>query len=77
MSGNFPLAREQADAGVVPILLNLPGACSAMTGEAPLPEEFRWLLKLNETDGVSFNLGNVNSELLVLAAGVSGFPLKK
>jgi hypothetical protein len=68
---------EQADAGVVPILLNLLGSCKAMTGEAPLLEEFRLLLKLNDTDGVSFNLGKVNSEVLVLAAGVSGFPPKK
>jgi hypothetical protein len=77
VAGYFPLAMEQADAGVVPILLNLLGSCKAMTGEAPLLEEFRLLLKLNDTDGVSFNLGKVNSEVLVLAAGVSGFPPKK
>ncbi len=75
MAEYFPLPMEQADAGVVP--MNLPGSCNAMTGEAPLLEEFRLLLKLNDTDGVSFNLGNVNSEVLVLAAGVSGFPPKK
>lgn len=48
MAGNFPLAMEQAEAGVDPILLNLPGACNAITGEAPLlPVDVRLALKLN------------------------------
>ena len=47
MAGNFPLDMEQAEAGVDPILLNLPGACNAITGEAPFPVDVRLALKLN------------------------------
>jgi hypothetical protein len=48
MAGNFPLVMEQAEAGVDPLLLNLPGACNAITGEAPLlPVDVRLALKLN------------------------------
>lgn len=53
IAGNFPLAMEQAEAGVDPILLNLPGACNAITGEAPLPEDVRLPLKLNDIGAVA------------------------
>lgn len=34
MAGHLPLDMEETDEGVDP-MLNLPGACNAMTGEAP------------------------------------------